>query len=130
MAKLRPLFGLGDSLLVFVCDKKDDPPTQTGLLEIQHPLFIQKERTADDPMTVALRRMMENRTNRDDILAYFEDGHLPFESVEPIQLGETVLRTPPELGALGRTARPAWLACLIERAGRTDGLACLAGARN
>ncbi len=72
--------------------------------------------------------MIENRANRDDILAYFEDCHLHFESAEAIQLGETVLRTPPELDALGRTARPPWLACLIEWAGRTDGIVCLAGA--
>ncbi len=49
----QKIYGLGYSLLVFVCDKKDDPQTQTGLLEIQHTLFIQKERTADYRMTVA-----------------------------------------------------------------------------
>ena len=36
------IYGLGDSLLVFVCDKKDDPPTQTGLLEIPHPSSFRK----------------------------------------------------------------------------------------
>jgi len=96
----QKIYGLGYSLLVFVYDKKDDPQTQTGLLEIQHTIFVQKERTADHQMTVALRRMIENQANRDDILAYFEDRALFLDEEEAIKLADEVLSNPPEVGYL------------------------------
>src|SRR5438552_5318627 len=69
----QKIYGLGYSLLVFVYDKHDDPQTQTGRLEIQHTIFVEKERTADYQITVALRNMIERSANRDDILACFEE---------------------------------------------------------
>ncbi len=126
----QKIYGLGYSLLVFVYDKKDDPQTQTGQLEIQHTIFIQKDRTADYQMTVALQRMIQNRANREDILAYFEDHHLPFEDAEAIRLAEEVLQKPPEIGALGRTLPPPWFVRAIECASKVEGAVNLAGVKN
>ena len=63
----QKIYGLGYSLLIFVYDKKDDPQAHTGLLDLQHTIFVEKERTADYQMTAALRRMLGNKANRDDI---------------------------------------------------------------
>jgi hypothetical protein len=36
----QKIYGLGYSLLIFVYDKKDNPETRTGLLDIQHTIFV------------------------------------------------------------------------------------------
>src|SRR3972149_624553 len=41
----QKVYGLGYSLLVFVYDKHDDAATRTGRLDIQHTIFVLKERT-------------------------------------------------------------------------------------
>lgn len=125
----QKIYGLGYSLLVFVYDKKDDPQTQTGLLEIQHTLFVQKERTADYQMTVALRRMIENQANRDDILAYFEDRALFLDEEEAIKLADEVLSNPPEVGYLTISNALQWrlqYLRVIAQAGKVDGVLRLA----
>jgi len=67
---------------------------------VQHTIFVEKERTADYQITVALRQMIENGANRDDILACFEDRLLPVDNVEAEALAEEVLRTAPQIGYL------------------------------
>src|SRR5207249_2912458 len=121
----QKIYGLGYSLLVFVYDKKDDPQTQTGLLEIQHTIFIQRERTADHQMTVALRRMLENQANRDDILACFEERLLPVDDIEAQTLADEVLRNPPEVGYLTISNALQWrlqYSRVIEQAGQVAGV--------
>lgn len=121
----QKIYGLGYSLLVFVYDKKDDPQAQTGLLDVQHTIFVEKERTADYQMTVALRRMVENGANRDDILACFEERLLPTDSVEAEGLAEEILRSPPELGYLTISNALQWrlqYSRVIEQAGKVDGI--------
>jgi hypothetical protein len=121
----QKIYGLGYSLLVFVYDKKDDPQAQTGLLDIQHTIFVEKQRTADYQMTVALRRMVENGANRDDILAYFEERLLPIDSIEAESLAEEILRNPPELGYLTISNALQWrlqYSRVIEQAGKVEGI--------
>ena len=121
----QKIYGLGYSLLIFVYDKKDSPQTQTGLLDIQHTIFIRNERTADYQMTVALRRMIENRANRDDILAYFEERLLPIDNVEAETLAEEVLHNPPNLGYLTISNALQWrlqYSRVIEEAGSVYGI--------
>jgi hypothetical protein len=121
----QKIYGLGYSLLVFVYDKKDDPQAQTGLLDIQHTIFVERERTADYQMTVVLRRMVENSANRDDVLAFFEDRLLPIDSTEAETLAEEILRNPPELGYLTISNALQWrlqYSRVIEQAGKVDGI--------
>lgn len=121
----QKIYGLGYSLLVFAYDKKDDPRTQTGLLEIKHTIFIQKDRTADYQMTMALRRLMENQANRDDILAYFEERFLPVDNLEAQTLADEVLRNPPEVGYLtisNALQRRLQYSRVIEKAGKVGGV--------
>ncbi|MBI2924119.1 MAG: restriction endonuclease [Verrucomicrobia bacterium] len=118
-------YGLGYSLLVFVYDKRDDPATKTGRLDIQHTIFVQKERTADYQTTSGLRRLIENKANRDDVLAFFQERMLPVDEVEAESLADEVLRSPPEVGYLTVASALQWrvrYGRVIEQAGNVGGI--------
>lgn len=90
---------------------------------------MEKERTADYQATVALRRMIENRANRDDVLAYFEERLLPVDDIEARTLAEEVLHSPPEVGYLTISNALQWrlqYGRVIEQAGKVAGLLRLA----
>ena len=121
----QKIYGLGYSLLVFVYDKRDDPATKTGKLDIQHTIFVQKERTADYQTTSGLRRLIENKANHDDILAFFQERMLPVDEVEAETLGDEVLRSPPEVGYLTVSNALQWrlqYGRVIEQAGKIGGI--------
>lgn len=121
----QKIYGLGYSLLVFVYDKQDDPATQTSRLELQHTLFVEKERTADYQTTVALRKLIENGANQDDILACFEERFLPVDNLEAQKLAEEVLRIPPQIGYLTISNALQWrlqYSRVIEQAGKVEGV--------
>jgi hypothetical protein len=121
----QKIYGLGYSLLIFVYDKHDDAKTQTGRLDIQHVLFVEKERTADYQTTSGLRRLLKNNANRDDILALFQERMLPVEEIEAEKLAEEVLRNPPELGYLTVSNALQWrlqYGRVIEQAGKVGGI--------
>lgn len=121
----QKIYGLGYSLLVFVYDKRDDPATKTGKLNIQHTIFVQKERTADYQTTSGLRRLIENKANRDDLLAFFQERMLPVDEVEAEALADEVLRNPPEVGYLTVSNALQWrlqYGRVIEQAGKVGGI--------
>src|SRR5437773_12540423 len=121
----QKIFGLGYSLLVFVYDKRDDEKTRTGRLDIEHTIFVQKERTADYQTTSGLRRLVENKANRDDILAFFQERMLPVDEVEGESLADEVLRNPPEVGYLTVSNALQWrlqYGRVIEQAGKVGGV--------
>ena len=121
----QKIYGLGYSLLVFVYDKRDDEKTRTGRLDIQHTIFVQKERTADFQTTSGLLRLIENKANRDDILAFFQERMLPVDEVEAESLANEVLRTPPEVGYLTVSNALQWrlqYGRVIEQAGKVGGI--------
>lgn len=121
----QKIYGLGYSLIIFVYDKRDDAKTRTGRLDIQHTIFVEKERTADHQTTSGLRRLIENKANRDDILAFFEDRMLPVDEVEAESLADEVLRNPPEVGYLTVSNALQWrlqYGRVIEQAGKVGGI--------
>ena len=121
----QKIYGLGYSLLIFVYDKRDDAESKTGLLDIQHTIFVRKERTADHSMTVALRRMIENGANSDDMLAYFEERNLPIDEFESETLAEEIINNPPELGYLTISNACQWrlqYKRVIKQAGSVEGI--------
>ena len=80
-------------------------------------------------MTVALRRMIENQANRDDILAYFQERLLPVDDIEAQTLADEVLSNPPELGFLTISNALQWrpqYGRVIEQAGKVAGVLKLA----
>jgi len=121
----QKIYGLGYSLLVFVYDKRDDEKTRTGRLDIQHTIFVQKERTADYQTTSGLLRLIENKANRDDILAFFQERMLPVDEVEAESLADEVLRSAPAVGYLTVSNALQWrlqYGRVIEQAGKVVGI--------
>jgi len=121
----QKIYGLGYSLLVFVYDKHDEPETRTGRLAIQHTIFVEKARTADYQTTFGLLRLLENRANRDDILAFFSERLLPVDEIEAGNLADEVLRSPPQLGYLTISNALQWrlqYSRVIEQAGSVSGI--------
>jgi hypothetical protein len=96
----QKIFGLGYSVLVFVYDKTDDPRTSTGHLDIQHVIFVEKERTADFQTTTGIRKILDNQGNKDDLLAFMQEWILPVDEIEASSIADDLLRTPPEIGYL------------------------------
>jgi hypothetical protein len=121
----QKIYGLGYALIVFVYGKRDDPSTKTGKLDILHTIYVQKERTADHQTTSGLRRLIENKANRDDILAFFQERMLPLDEIEAESLADEVLRTPPEIGYLTVSNALQWrlqYGRVIEQAGKVGGI--------
>jgi hypothetical protein len=121
----QKIYGLGYSLIVFVYDKSDDEKSRTCRLEIQHAIFVQKERTSDYQTTSGLRHLIENKANRDDILAFFQERLLPVDEIEAESLADEVLATPPEVGYLTVSNALQWrlqYGRVIEKAGAVDGV--------
>lgn len=96
----QKIYGLGYNLLVFVYDKQDDAVTQTATLNFVNCTFISKERTADYQTTLAIRQMIENEANTDDIIAYLMDRNIPADEITLHQLAHTILTEPPKQGYL------------------------------
>lgn len=121
----QKVYGLGYSLLIFVYEKHDDAENQTGCLEFRHIIFVEQGNTADYQLTTTLRRMLENRANRDDILACFEERLLPIAGTEAVELAEEILRSPPPVGYLTISNALQWrlqYSRAIEQAGKIPGL--------
>jgi len=121
----QKIYGLGYALLVFVYDKHDDPVSQSGRLDIQHAIFVEKERTADYQTTFGLRRLLDSNANRDDVLAFFQERLLPLEEIEAVALADEVLRNPPQLGYLTISNALQWrlqYGRVIEQAGSVSGI--------
>jgi hypothetical protein len=96
----QKIFGLGYNLLVFVYDKIDDPKTKTTTLDFVSCSFVSKERTADYTTTFRLREMVNDKANKEDIVAYLNDKNLPADEVTLNLLAEQILISPPVQGYL------------------------------
>jgi hypothetical protein len=96
----QKVYGLGYSLLVFVYEKRDDPQTQTGLLDVRHTIFVEAHRTADYQTTTQIQRLLDNNANADDLVALLHDRYLPIDDIEARALAEEILRQPPATGYL------------------------------
>ncbi len=121
----QKVYGLGYSLLVLVYDKRDDEAARTGRLDIQHTIFVEKERTADFQTTSGLLRLLENHANRDDLLAFFEERLLPVSDIEAATLADEIIRNPPQLGYLTISNALQWrlqYSRVIEQAGAVGGI--------
>ena len=121
----QKIYGLGYSLLVFVYDKSDDEAARTGRLDIKHTIFVEKARTADFQTTSGLLRLLENKANRDDILAFFQERLLPVDEIEAVNLADEILKTPPQVGYLTISNALQWrlqYSRVIDQAGTVKGI--------
>jgi len=87
-------------LLIFVYDKIDDHSVQTGRLNMQHAIFVNKSRTADYPMTSGILQLLSVGGNEDDLVAFMQDKNLPVDDIEARNLAGEILQNPPIVGYL------------------------------
>ncbi|MBI4581802.1 MAG: restriction endonuclease [Planctomycetes bacterium] len=121
----QKIYGLGYSLLVFVYDKTDDHSARVAKLDVQHVIFVESHRTGDFQMTRALRRIVEEEGNLDDLIAFMHDRLLPVDEIEAQKLAEEIMRGPPEQGYLTISNALQWrlqYRRVIERAGEVNGV--------
>ena len=124
----QKIYGLGYHLLVFVYQKTDNPQNQSGRLTIQHTVFVDVSKTADFQTTSGLRKILENKGNIDDILAYFSERMLPVDEIQAQALAEEVLNSPPEIGYLTISNALQWrlqYSRVIQQAGSVQGIEAL-----
>ena len=121
----QKVYGLGYSVLVFVCEKSDDAEERVARLNIRDVIFVDAPCTADYQTTFGLRRLLDSNANRDDILAFFEERMLPMEASEAEMLAEEVLQKPPAIGYLTISNALQWrlqYSRVIDCAGQTAGV--------
>ncbi len=94
----QKIYGLGYNLLVFVYSKTDTKNKCT--LRFTHCTFIDKHRTADYTLTKRLREMLEDKANKDDIIAYLQDRNVPGDDITYENLATKILKNTPEQGYL------------------------------
>jgi len=121
----QKIFGLGYSLLVFVYEKKDDPTTNTAVLNMLHTVYVERRRTADFTMTKLIRRHLDAGGNAEDLIGLMHDKNLPVDDIEAAKIAEELLGTPCEQGFLTISNALQWrlqYARVIEEAGKIDGI--------
>jgi hypothetical protein len=121
----QKIYGLGYSLLVFVYDKKDDRNTRTATLDIRHVIFIESSQTGDFQITTGILKILDNKGNVDDLVAFMMERFLPVDEIQAQKLAEEILRTRPQVGYLTISNALQWrlqYSRVIEQAGKVDGV--------
>ena len=121
----QKIFGLGYSLLVFVYEKRDDPKTNTAILNILHTVFVEVRRTADYTMTRLIRQHLEAGCNAEDLVGLMRDRNLPVDDIEASKIAQELLKNPCQQGYLTISNALQWrlqYARVIERSGHVDGI--------
>lgn len=121
----QKIYGLGYGLLIFVYEKSDDDDARTGCLNMQHTIFVEKERTADFQMTRGVLDILEKDGNKDDLIAWFQDKNLPVDDIEAGNIADAILEKPPVQGYLTISNALQWrlqYGRVITKAGEVEGI--------
>lgn len=121
----QKIYGLGYSLLVFVYDKKDDRNTRTTTLHIKHVIFVESSQTGDFQTTTGILKILDNKGNLDDLIAFMTERFLPVDDIQSQKLAEEILRTRPQVGYLTISNALQWrlqYSRVIVEAGKVDGV--------
>jgi hypothetical protein len=121
----QKVFGLGYSLLVFVYEKSDDHAGRTGRLNMQHTIFVEKEKTADFQMTKGILQILGNAGNVDDLIGFMQDKNLLIDDIQAHAIAEEILNTAPEQGYLTMSNALQWrlqYGRVIQEAGKVKGI--------
>jgi hypothetical protein len=121
----QKVYGLGYNLLIFVYEKIDDNKTKKSRLNILHSVFVDKELTADYQLTVSINSILDNKGNKDDLLAIFSDRNLPVDEIEASSMADEILRNRPKIGYLTISNALQWrlqYGRIIEKAGTITGI--------
>ncbi len=121
----QKIFGLGYHLLIFVYEKNDDHKNKTGRLNIQHAIFVEKERTSDFQTTKGLLGIIERNGNKEDIISFIIERNLPVDEIGAIKLADLILETPLTQGYLTISNALQWrlqYGRVIQQAGTVSGV--------
>lgn len=121
----QKVFGLGYNLLVFVYEKHDESANMTGKLDIQHTIFVDKNRTADFQTTKGLTDILNRDGNKDDVIAFIMERNLPVDEIGANQLADRILELPPNQGYLTISNALQWrlqYSRVIQQAGEVSGI--------
>ena len=121
----QKIYGLGYNLLVFVYEKYDDHENKTGRLDMQHTIFVDKERTADFQTTRGIIDILERDGNKDDVIAFIVERNLPVDEIGANQLADRIIESPPEQGYLTISNALQWrlqYGRVIQQAGEVSGV--------
>ncbi len=121
----QKIYGLGYGLLVFVYEKTDSRARRTGNLKILHTIFVEPDRTGDFQMTRRLRDILENKGNKDDLIACMTDHNLPMDEIKAAQLAGELLKRPPPQGYLTISNALQWrlqYSRIVQEAGKVPGV--------
>ncbi|MEO6184206.1 MAG: restriction endonuclease [Verrucomicrobiota bacterium] len=94
------IYGLDYNLLLFVYDKKDNALSRAAKLDFVCCAYIEQQCTGDYQTTYGLLEILRRNGNRDDVIAFLEDRHLPVDDVIRNQLADEILSKPPPQGYL------------------------------
>ena len=81
-------------------ERTDDQSDNTGRLDIKHTIFVNDFRTADYQTTSGIVKILDNKGNKDDLLAFFQERMLPADEIEANQIAEELLQSKPIVGYL------------------------------
>lgn len=122
----QKIYSLGYNLLIFVYDKTDDHKRHTtGRLNMQHTIFITKDRTADFQMTKEILRILNNEGNTDDLVALMQDKNLPIDEIGARTIAEEIIKNHPKQGYLTISNALQWrlqYGRVIQKAGEIEGI--------
>ncbi|NWF92684.1 MAG: restriction endonuclease [Syntrophaceae bacterium] len=121
----QKIYGLGYSLLIFVYDKKDDRNTRTATLDIKHVIFVESSQTGDFQTTTGILKILDNKANLDDLIAFMTERFLPVDDIQARRLAEEILRTRPQVGYLTISNALQWrlqYSRVIAEAGKVEGV--------
>jgi hypothetical protein len=121
----QKIYGLAYSLLVFVYDKKDDRNTRTATLNIKHVIYIESSQTGDFQTTTGILKILDNKGNVDDPVAFMTERFLPVDDIQAQKLAEEILRTRPQVGYLTISNALQWrlqYSRVIAEAGKVNGV--------
>lgn len=124
----QKIFGLGYSLIVFVYEKTDDRKRRTAQLNFLHAVFVDKQKTGDYQTTTGIRKILENNGNRDDLIAFIQDKHLPVDDIGASKIAEEILKRGPIVGYLTISNALQWrlqYSRVIQEAGKVSGVEAL-----
>lgn len=121
----QKIYGLGYSLLVFIYKKEDNLENKTSRLLILHTVFVNKDQTADYQLTKSINDILNNKGNKDDLIALFQERNLPVDDISANKLAEQIISQPPQMGYLTISNAMQWrlqYSRIIEEAGKVSGV--------
>jgi hypothetical protein len=94
-------------------------------LNIKHVIFVESSQTGDFQTTTGVLKVLENKGNVDDLVAFMTERFLPVDDIQAQKLAEEILRSRPQIGYLTISNALQWrlqYSRVIAEAGKVNGV--------